>query len=73
MDRKKMAAASAAVMTYIKTQEEAACFASSLDQTSGSASELLTPLPAACINTWGMAGRNDQMQSRSLMQMGIFK
>jgi hypothetical protein len=73
MDRKKMAAATAAVMTYIKTQEEAACFASSQEQTSGAALGLTGPLPAVCINTWGMAGRSDQMQGRSLMQMGVFR
>ena len=64
-----MAAATAAIVTYIKTQEEAACFASSQEQTSGVAA----PLPAAYINTWGMAGRGDQMQGRTLMQMRVFK
>ncbi len=72
MDSKKMAAATAAVITYIKTQEEAACFASSQEKTSG-ASGLTGPFPAACINTWCMAGRGDQMQGRSLMQMGVFR
>lgn len=71
MDLKKMAAATAAVMTYVKTQEEAASFGLSQEETS---SALGTgPLPAVCINTWGMAGRGDQMQGRSLMQMGVFR
>ncbi len=64
-----MAAATAAIVTYIKTQEEAASFASSQEQRSG----LALPLPAPCINTWGMAGRGDQMQGRSLMQIRVFK
>ncbi len=67
MDRKKMAAATAAVMTCIKTQEEAAAFASSQEQTPGVA----LGQPAAAVNTWGMAGRSDQMQGRTLMQMGV--
>ncbi len=69
MDRKKMAAATAAVVTYIKTQEEAAAFAPPLEETPG---VVLGP-PAAAVNTWGMAGRSDQMQGRSLMQMGVFR
>ncbi|MFK5954099.1 MAG: hypothetical protein QM498_13635 [Desulfobacterium sp.] len=70
---KKMAAATAAVMTYVKTQEEAACFSLSQGETPGAALGQTGPLPAVCINTWGMAGRGDQMQGRSLMQMGVFR
>ncbi len=73
MDIKKMAAATAAVMTYIKTQEEAACFALSQGETPGAALGQSGPLPTVCINSWGMAGRSDQMQNRSLMQMGVFR
>jgi hypothetical protein len=68
MDIKKMAAATAAVMTYIKTQEESACFGLFQEETPDAAA-----LPAVYINTWGMAGRADQMQGRSLMQMGVFR
>ena len=72
MDRKKMAAATAAVVTYIKTQEEAACFAPPLEETPGAALGQAGP-PAVAINNWGMAGRSDQMQGRTLMQMGVFR
>lgn len=74
MEIKKMAAATAAVMTYIKTQEEAACFALSREATPpGTTLVQAGQFPAVCINTWGMAGRSDQMQNRNLMQMGIFR
>ena len=69
MDRKKMAAATAAVMTCIKTQEEAACFDQSHEQNPGK----VGLLPAFCMNTWGMAGRSDQMQGRTMIQMGVFR
>ncbi|MCP4116539.1 MAG: hypothetical protein GY737_14225 [Desulfobacteraceae bacterium] len=68
MDRKKMAAATAAVVTYIKTQEEAGCLASGQDPSQGAA-----PLPAPGFNHWGMAGRSDHMQGRTMMQMRVFK
>jgi hypothetical protein len=66
MDRKKMAAATAAVMTCIKTQEEAACFAPFQEDTPAGPS-------AGVVNTWGMVGRSEQMQGRTLMQMGVFR
>jgi hypothetical protein len=66
MDLKKMAAATAAVMTYIKTQEESASFGLPQEEKGG-------PFLAVRMNTWGMAGRSDQMQNRSMMQMGIFR
>ncbi|MBI9088023.1 MAG: hypothetical protein JEZ12_02270 [Desulfobacterium sp.] len=71
MDRKKMAAATAAVVTYIKTQEEAAAFAPPLEETPMALAQ--TGPPAGAVNTWGMAGRGDQMQGRTLMQMGVFR
>ena len=73
MDRQKMAAVTAAVMTYIKTQEEAACSTLSRGEASEGASRGTGPLPIASINTWGMAGRSDQMQSRNLMQRAVFR
>jgi len=73
MDRKKIAAATAAVMTYIKTQEEAAYPALSHEETFGKSFEGAGPIAAVRLNAWGMAGRSDQMQVRSMMQMGLFK
>ena len=66
-DSKKMAAAMAAVMTYIKTEEEALAQAQ-------------MGLPAApagfegpAFSAWSANGRQTQMQMRSLMQMRTFR
>ncbi|SMC78978.1 hypothetical protein SAMN02746065_11065 [Desulfocicer vacuolatum DSM 3385] len=72
MENKKLAAATAAVFTYIKTQEEAAFYAA------GPAPEeeaVAAPAagPQVQFNAWGAAGRNDQMQGRFLMQARAFK
>ncbi len=75
MDKKKLAAATAAVFTYIKTQEEAAFFASA----GGPAPETAAVVPDGgsgprmIFNTWGTAGRSDQMQGRFLMQTRVFR
>lgn len=72
MDRKKLAAATAAVVTFIKTQEEAARFSASQDVTMGGLKPVDTRIPV-CANTWAMTGRSDQMQGRTMMQMRVFK
>ena len=63
--KKKLAAALAAVRTYIQTEEEA----------------LLTPppepapvaaQPAAPPGLWGVSGRQSMMQTRNLMQLKAF-
>lgn len=75
MNQKKMAAVTAAVVTYIKSQEEAARFApplglgTTLDETLRFKDTKLS----LCVKTWAMAGRSDQMQGRTMMQMRIFK
>ena len=61
-----MAAVTAAVVTYIKREEEAAYLAPPRFEGAG-------PMAAVRLNAWGMAGRSDQMQVRSMMQMGLFK
>jgi hypothetical protein len=73
MDRKKMAAVTAAVVTYIKTQEEAARFAGPLDSAMAGAVKPADAISPVSFSTWAMAGRSDQMQGRTLMQMRIFK
>ena len=74
MDRKKIAAATAAVMTYIKTQEEAAYLAPAPGGGETPRGVLFdASLSNLCPNAWGMAGRSAQMQVRSMMQMGLFK
>jgi hypothetical protein len=66
MDNKKAAAAMAAVMNYIKSQEEAI-----LAQGAGPAlPEKTDPQPTNSI--WGMSGRQQQMQLRTLMQLKNF-
>ena len=60
-DRKKMAAAIAAVSAYIKTEEEALMMASAAQQRK--------PRPVAMPNLWGLSGRQAMMQNRNLMQM----
>lgn len=70
MDKKKLAAITAAVFTYIKTQEEAASAPSSFEQ------NYVSNFPVNPKNypsVWGLAGRNAQMTMRSMMQMRTFK
>lgn len=72
MDRKKMAAVTAAIFTYIKTEEEAACCVK------GAGKEQLQPITSCGVaphhpSVWGAAGRSTQMQMRSMMQMRAFK
>ena len=73
MDRKKMAALTAAVVTYIKTQEEAARFAGPLDGTMDGAVKPADTMSPVFAGTWAMAGRSDQMQGRTMIQMRVFK
>jgi len=72
MDKKKLAAATAAVFTYIKTQEEAAFFASGGAPAEDTAPKAPSPAPVM-FNAWGTAGRTDQMQGRFLMQTRVFR
>jgi hypothetical protein len=69
MDQKKLAAAMAAVTTYMKTYEAAAAMAAPLPEP--------TPPPQPCvggsINTWGITGRQALMQAGNMMQMRMFK
>ena len=64
---KKIAAAMAAVMAYIKTEEEAASMLSQAP-----APEQGAFLPTPPVNLWGMSGRQSQMQLGSLMQLKVF-
>ena len=73
MDKKKLAAATAAVFTYIKTQEEAAFFASGGALETEAAIDLPDAPSPVMFNAWGAAGRSDQMQGRFLMQTRVFR
>jgi hypothetical protein len=67
---KKVAAASAAVLNYIMTEEEAICIQSM-------ATPSVTPAPAPYnagpVKLWGVSGRQAQMQMRNLIQMRTFR
>ena len=69
-NNKKAAAAMAAVMNYITTEEEAICI-----QSMAAPVEPPSPAPyaAAPVKLWGMSGRQTQMQMRNLMQMRTFR
>jgi hypothetical protein len=64
-DSKKKVAAISAVMNYLRHEEEAFAF----QQLSASNSMPISARHQALANTWGMSGRQVQMQTRSLMQM----
>jgi len=71
LEKKKLAAICAAVFTYIKTEEEA-YLASSVNLNQGITAGQ-TGTTASNLNIWGAAGRENQMQLRSMIQMRIFK
>ncbi len=73
MENKKLAVATAAVFTHIKTQEEAAFYASSVGPATEEVPIEVAPTAQVQFNAWGTAGRNDQMQGRFLMQTRVFK
>lgn len=60
--QKKIAAALAAVMHYLKLEEEAAALAVPSQQ----------PAPPAGPALWALNGRQSQMQLRNLMQLRAF-
>ncbi len=67
---KIMAAISAAVMAYIAGQEEMAVMTEMADAARGTSA--LERAPFTFDNAWGVAGRQSQMQNRSLMQLKAF-
>ncbi len=64
---KKTAAAIAAVMSYLKTEEEM------IAMQAMSAPDVARAAAPAFINMWGMSGRQAMMQMRNMMQMKVFK
>ena len=67
-DRKKKIAAITAVANFIKSEQEAMAFSMSQD------SDLTAPIAQTSeqsppVNLWGISGRQQQMQMRSMMQM----
>jgi len=71
MDKKKLAAAMAAVFAYIKTSEEALAYASQQGQ--AVPVEPQAPQVIQTPNLWGISGRQTHMQANSMMQMRMFK
>jgi hypothetical protein len=67
-DNPKLVAAVAAVMNYIKTEEELAI--AQAGQTAAAQPSALSAAPA--MNLWGINGRQSIMNMRSLMQWKSF-
>ena len=70
MDNKKMAAATAAVFEYIRSEEEALCLQAAA--AGRAAAPAVAIPPAAPARLWAVGGRQQQMQLRSLMQWRAF-
>jgi hypothetical protein len=68
----KTAAAIAAVLNYIKTEEEIVAMQSAM-QTAEPQMPWLTRPPAPAVKPWGVSGRQAQMQMRNLMQLRTFR
>ena len=66
---KKAAAAIAAVMLYIKSEEEAIAMQA---QAAGPAMPMISRAPTQVIKPWALNGRQTQMQIRTLMQLKTF-
>jgi TfoX/Sxy family transcriptional regulator of competence genes len=65
---KKMIAAVSAVMHYLKTEEEVACMmASAQPQVPKTETQ-----PPVSVSLWALSGRQQQMQSHSMMLMKVF-
>ena len=67
----KIAAAIAAVLEYIQTEEEAVAMQSAM-QAAQPAMPWLTRPPAPLVKPWATSGRQAQMQMRNLMQLRTF-
>ena len=69
MEKKKLAAAMAAVFAYIKTSEEAAFIPGVPELVQESAVQ-----PGQVQNNiWGISGRQTHMQANSMIQLRLFK
>jgi hypothetical protein len=73
MDKKKFAAAIAAVSAYIKTQEEASAYYIPEGPGSVPALAAQTQQVVQQNNIWGISGRQNHMQANAMMQLRMFK
>ena len=71
-DAQKTAAAMAAVMQFIKSEEEAIAMQSAVPMAAPQMQMAAQP-PAPQLKPWGVSGRQAQMQMRNLMQMRTFR
>ena len=69
---RKATAAVAAVLQYIKTEEEAIAIQSATLAAQPQLT-MAAPPPAAAVKPWGVNGRQTQMQLRHLMQLRTFR
>jgi hypothetical protein len=68
----KTAAAIAAVLQYIRTEEEAIAMQAAMQASEAQMSQIVQP-PAPAAKPWGASGRQAQMQIRNLMQLRTFR
>jgi hypothetical protein len=71
-DTQKTAASIAAVLQYIKTEEEAVAMQSAMQAAQSQMPRFAQP-PAPAVKPWGASGRQAQMQLRNLMQLRTFR
>ena len=71
MQKKKIAAAMAAVTAFIKTGEAIAASQNMAPVDSVAAQS--SPMPLAQMNLWGVTGRQALMQASTMMQLRMFK
>ena len=73
MENKKIAAVTAAVFQYIKTEEEAA-YQAAIQEDPTALPAQQEPVNRAWqdFSSWRLAGRQAQMQQRAMMQMKAF-
>jgi len=68
----KAAAAIAAVLQYVRTEEEIIAMQSAM-QAAKPQMPWFTQPPATVVKPWGVSGRQAQMQLRHLMQLRAFR
>ena len=70
---KKRAAIIAAVMGYIRTEEDTAAVVMASSKASSQMAAPVQAAPQAPMKLWGFSGRQDQMRNMNLMQMRAFR
>jgi hypothetical protein len=68
----KAAVAIAAVLQYIRTEEEAIAMQAAMQASQAQMPRIVQP-PAPATRPWGVSGRQAQMQIRHLMQLRTFR